>query len=325
MAPIADEESMESEKGTRVATGHIDSEGRESVLTQSSTNLGPPRKPVRAETSLGGASEERELDQMCDELGRLQRERQDLLITLANSNEHGDLLEEHLHRLNTSLAAEVLERQTAESKLQELLRAIAREKGDLEILVQILIDQGDDSAQEGEKARIDSLTQIANRRCFDEYLLQEWTRHARMEKPLSLLLCDVDHFKLYNDSQGHQAGDECLKTVARAISQCYRSGDLVARYGGEEFAVVLPQTSRPGAVLVAERVRTAVAAAALPHPQSSVCGHVTVSVGVGCAIPQPLGPRDARALIDEADRHLYLAKHLGRNQVSYLAGENSSV
>src|SRR6267154_2627842 len=166
-------------------------------------------------------------------LGRLQNEYLNLQIALLTSNEHGDLLQEHLYRLSTSLTAEVRERQTAEERLQTLMHAITQEKGDLEILVQILIDQGDDSAEEGEKARIDGLTQIANRRRFDEYLLQEWSRHLRIQQPISLLMCDVDHFKRYNDTNGHQAGDECLKRVAKAISRCFRSGDLVARYGGE--------------------------------------------------------------------------------------------
>ena len=152
------------------------------------------------------------------ELDRLQNENHDLQIALLASKEHGVLLQEHLDRLSTSLTAEVRERHAAEEKLQKLIQSITREKGDLEILVQILIDQGDDSAQEGEKARIDGLTQIANRRRFDEYLLQEWGRHIRMQQPLSLLLCDVDHFKLYNDHHGHQAGDECLKSVAKALS-----------------------------------------------------------------------------------------------------------
>src|ERR1700733_14990587 len=184
-----------------------------------------------------------------DELDRLRRERhllqienQDLQIALLTSNEHGDLLQEHLYRLSTSLTAEVRERQAAEEKLQTLIEGIKREKGDLEIMVQILIDQGDDSAEEGEKARIDGLTQIANRRRLDEFLLQEWNRHSRIQQSLSLLICDVDHFKLYNDGYGHQAGDECLKSVASVIGHCCRTGALVARYGGEEFAIVQPHT-----------------------------------------------------------------------------------
>ncbi len=254
---------------------------------------------------------------------RLQNENHNLQIALLASNEHGVLLQEHLDRLSSSLTAEIRERHAAEEKLQKLIQSITREKEDLEILVQILIDQGDDSAQEGEKARIDGLTQIANRRRFDEYLLLEWGRHIRMQQPLSLLLCDVDHFKLYNDHHGDQAGDECLKSVAKSLTLCYRAGDLVARYGGEEFAMVLPQTNRAGAVRVAERIRAAVAGTALPHAASPVCDRVTVSVGVASMTPQLHGP-DARALVEAADRQLYLAKHLGRNQVSYEAEVNTT-
>src|SRR5450755_3743529 len=146
-----------------------------------------------------------ELERLQAEVGRLQHDKQDLQIALLTSNEHGDMLQEHLYRLSTSLTAEVLERQGAEERLQTLVQGITKEKGDLEILVQILIDQGDESAEDGEKARIDGLTQIANRRRFDEYLLNEWKRHLRLQQPLSLLICDVDHFKLYNDMYGHQA------------------------------------------------------------------------------------------------------------------------
>jgi diguanylate cyclase (GGDEF)-like protein len=270
------------------------------------------------------AIDQNELQRLRTELARLQNENHDLHTALLASNERGVLLQEHSDRLGTSLTAGLRERHIAEEKLQTLIQTITREKGDLEILVQILIDQGDDSAQEGEKARIDGLTQIANRRRFDEYLLQEWNRHIRMQQPLSLLICDVDHFKLYNDGQGHQAGDECLKSVAKAINQCYRAGDLVARYGGEEFAMVLPQTNRAGAVQVAERVRAAVAAAALPHPASPVCDRISVSIGVASTTPPPHAPSDARTLIQQADRHLYLAKKLGRNQVSYEDEENTT-
>jgi len=230
-------------------------------------------------------------------------------------------LQDCVDRLKTNLADESRDRQAAEEKLQKHIQEISREKRDLETLVQILIDQGDDSANEGEKARIDGLTQIPNRRRFDEYLSQEWGRHIRMQRPISLLICDVDHFKLYNDSQGHQAGDDCLKIVAKAINQCFRSGDLVARYGGEEFAVALPQTDCLGALQVAERILSSVAAAAIPHAASPICDRVTISIGVATKTPAPGGPSDARALIEEADRHLYLAKRQGRNQVSYQDGE----
>jgi diguanylate cyclase (GGDEF)-like protein len=268
------------------------------------------------------ANEASEVERMRAEIDRLYREISDSTNALLTSNEHGDLLQEHLYRLSASLTAEIRERQAAEEKLQKILEALTREKGDLEVLVQILIDQGDGFAEESEKANIDGLTQISNRRRLDEHLIKEWSRHARLQQPLSLLLCDVDHFKLYNDLYGHQAGDECLKAVAIAIKQCLRADDLVARYGGEEFAMVLPHTPRDRAGQIAEKVRSALATLSVPHAASPVCGEVTLSIGVACKTPKP-ATRDARGLLEEADRNLYLAKYRGRNCVIQQEQENS--
>ncbi len=250
---------------------------------------------------------------------QLQNEIHDLEIALHSANVRGDQLQEKLHRLTASLTGEIRDRQAAEAKLQELVQAITREKGDLEILVQILRDQGDISAEDSKKARVDCLMQIANRRGFDEYLRKEWRRHVGTQQPLSLLFCDVDHFKLYNDHFGHLAGDECLKAVAGAMSGCFRRGDLLARYGGEEFAVVLPRTRLEGALQVAERVRATVSAAGLAHPVSPLSDQITVSIGVASTVPQPEDPADGSGLVEEADRNLYRAKHAGRNRVGHPA------
>lgn len=256
-----------------------------------------------------------EADRPLSEIEKLQNENRALQIALRTSNEHGDLLQEHLHRLSASLAVEVRERQATEERLQKLVQAITKEKGDLEIMVDMLIDQGDDSAEEGKKARIDGLTQIANRRRFDEYLSQEWARHLRLQRPLSLLISDIDHFKLYNDKYGHQLGDACLRSVAAVINKHARNGDLAARYGGEEFAVILPNTELVEAVQVAKRICGAVAGAALPHAESPFDERVTVSIGVACNKPQC--NEEAHMLVEAADRRLYLAKHRGRNHVIY--------
>jgi diguanylate cyclase (GGDEF)-like protein len=161
---------------------------------------------------------------------------------------------------------------------------------------------------------LDGLTQIANRRRFDEYLSLEWRRMARETAPLSLILCDVDYFKRYNDTYGHQAGDACLQQVAQAISRVLkRPADLAARYGGEEFAVILPNTKAEGAVLVAEAMLKEIQQLLIPHATSSVSEYVTLSVGVSSTVPQK--EFSQAALIAAADKALYEAKEQGRNRV----------
>jgi diguanylate cyclase (GGDEF)-like protein len=160
---------------------------------------------------------------------------------------------------------------------------------------------------------IDDLTQIANRRRFEEYCAQEWQRMARNQLPLSLILCDVDFFKAYNDTYGHRAGDRCLQLVAKAIQETVnRPGDVVARYGGEEFAVILPTTYADGAIHVAARICEAVRELAIPHHTSQANSCVTVSAGVATEIPIPSS--DFQEIIDAADRALYQAKTKGRDR-----------
>lgn len=163
-------------------------------------------------------------------------------------------------------------------------------------------------------ARVDGLTQIPNRRAFDETLAKEWGRMAREDSPLSLILCDIDCFKNYNDHYGHQAGDECLRRVAQALTGCaQRTADLVARYGGEEFVLILPQTPMEGALLVAENMRRTVEKLALQHAGSIVKPIVTLSLGVASVVPAK--HMQAKRLIELADQALYQAKETGRNKV----------
>lgn len=160
----------------------------------------------------------------------------------------------------------------------------------------------------------DSLTGLANRGAFDLSLQREWRRAQRHSQPLSLVMLDVDCFKLYNDTYGHPQGDACLKSVAATLtSGSQRSGDLVARYGGEEFVLILPATSAQGATVVANRIRQGVEALDIPHARSQVNGHVTVSVGTSTITPQPC--TSAETLVGTADEALYQAKHQGRNRV----------
>lgn len=161
---------------------------------------------------------------------------------------------------------------------------------------------------------VDGLTKIANRRKFDRYLAAEWKRLTREQNPLSLILCDVDHFKLYNDTYGHQAGDLCLRQIAQAISHVVkRPADLVARYGGEEFAVILPNTDLNGAKYIAQKIRLQIASLRIPHINSPVDLYVTLSFGVASCIPRVgLG---YYGLISAADSGLYQGKELGRNRI----------
>lgn len=191
------------------------------------------------------------------------------------------------------------------------------ESGMLVAVVETLRDMTVQKEAQAELERLatrDGLTSVANRRCFDQTLNTEWRRATREARALSLLMIDVDYFKFYNDTYGHQGGDECLRRIAAAMSGVVkRSSDSVARYGGEEFAILLPATDPEGASLVAERIRAAVESLAMPHEKSGVADHVTVSIGVASAIVSTGGM--PTQLVGVADAALYRAKKEGRNRV----------
>lgn len=160
---------------------------------------------------------------------------------------------------------------------------------------------------------IDGLTGVFNRRYFDHRLSSEWLRAQRNHTALGLLLIDVDFFKRYNDLYGHQAGDDCLRKVAKALRQgVRRPADVVVRYGGEEFACLLPETDAEGALLVARQLESAVRTLGLPHGHAAEGGVVTVSIGV--AVKTPAAHSTYDELLAEADKQLYRAKAAGRAQ-----------
>lgn len=159
----------------------------------------------------------------------------------------------------------------------------------------------------------DTVTDIANRRVFDDTIRAEWSRSTRSGSPLAVLIVDVDFFKPFNDQYGHTAGDHCLRAIAKAGAGCMkRAGDTFCRYGGEEFAAVLPDTDREGALAIAETIRKAIEDLKIPHARSSA-GFVTVSIGVASAVPE--SQNSAAGVLNAADNALYRAKANGRNRV----------
>jgi len=223
-----------------------------------------------------------QIEHLRQELEELKLEKVDLEIMLDTTTEHADLVESQLHN-------EICDRQ----KAQVALSLANRELEKLSVL--------------------DSLTQVANRRRFDDYLLHEWQKLKLEKSSLSLILCDIDYFKFYNDTYGHPIGDYCLQQVALAIECVIESNPgLVARYGGEEFGIILPHANQDQAFKIAQKISISVNQLHIAHQKSLVSKYVTISLGIHSLIPN--SDSTPELLIALADKALYEAKEQGRNQ-----------
>ncbi len=208
--------------------------------------------------------------------------------------------------------------------LRDVVHVVRTAAGEVEALIGFMFDISERKQTEDRLLSMqreledlsfkDGLTGVANRRRFDAILATEWAAARRTQRPLSLIMIDIDFFKQYNDQFGHLRGDECLRRVASALKAgASRPRDFLARYGGEEFVFVLPETDEQGAMHLAARCRDAVAAQALVHPSSTVSPVVTLSIGVGTIVPT--ADHDPARFVEQVDRRLYRAKDNGRNAI----------
>jgi diguanylate cyclase (GGDEF)-like protein/PAS domain S-box-containing protein len=204
------------------------------------------------------------------------------------------------------------------TKRKKTEEELTHHRDNLELLVEQRTNELSKANEALQKlANVDGLTQISNRRNFDEILQKELQRAIRFQNPISLMMCDIDYFKQFNDSYGHLAGDDCLISIAKCLKESFkRASDVPARYGGEEFAVILPHTNYIEAKYMSERFIENLSNLKIPHNGSDVSDYVTISIGIVSVIPDL--PCDINALMNVADEQLYKAKQNGRNRIEMI-------
>ncbi|MDH5179958.1 MAG: diguanylate cyclase [Gammaproteobacteria bacterium] len=219
----------------------------------------------------------------------------------------------------TGIIRDISKRKQDEAKLQMAMEELQLAKQELEFTNTCLVNS---NTQLLDQSQHDELTDLANRRYLMKTMKHEWFRCQRNRNPLSVILLDIDFFKAYNDEYGHQAGDDCLVRISKAIrQQLSRSSDFVARYGGEEFIAVIPETDMEGAYYLANQMRQAVVDLAIPHGKSTISNYVTISGGVATTVPTQ--EFSCEMLINAADQALYSAKSSGRNKIRKAAQDKT--
>lgn len=209
--------------------------------------------------------------------------------------------------------------------IRDVVHVMRNEAGEVDALIGFMFDISERKKTEAKLIDLqkeletlsfkDGLTGVANRRMFDSMMDAEWVGACHNKRPLSLIMLDIDYFKQYNDHYGHIQGDDCLRRVAHTLNTAgKRSGDFFARFGGEEFILILPDTDGPAAVKVAERCRSLIFKAQIPHEKSLVSQLITISIGVSTIVPTHAD--EWIKFIEQVDRHLYQAKQQGRNRIS---------
>lgn len=263
--------------------------------------------------------------ELCKRVKEAKNEGDTYIIMLTAKNDIEDMVTGFAAGVDDFLSKPVDERELGSrlsvgSRILKYQFTLAQQNAELQATKKVMENIMRDLKEANGKLRtlsmVDGLTGIANRRKLEEFMENEWRFALREKLPLSVIMLDVDFFKLYNDTYGHQIGDICLQKVAGVlISHAMRSGDLAARYGGEEFALVLRNTDVNAARFLAEKIRIAVEALKIEHSSSGIASYVTVSLGVCALVPE--SGQLHQALFDCADKALYEAKRNGRNRCFY--------